>query len=324
MPTGIIPFQLVDVDDIHCNIAVSRKELEDILDRLEKRGLLYSGETDSGKRGYALHQLGYGFPQTFFWKGEESPHARRMAGLVAKYSSREVIREGYSHSGEPKPYRYVPIESSLEAGMQAVYPHHALESVINQAERIAVGHCPCRMIFRLNGRTCEHPVEVCLKFNRLADYVIEKELAREVDKGEAEEIIRKAEDEGLVHFVDNAASEIQHCCNCCGCACWHLGNIRRRKIARDTLMETYFIRETIKEDCDGCGLCEEICPVEAVKMKEKQPLIEEEWCIGCGVCATCCPNGAALVRIRSDKSGNLPADTFQQLHGLIFKEKGLV
>jgi Pyruvate/2-oxoacid:ferredoxin oxidoreductase delta subunit len=196
-----------------------------------------------------------------------------------------------------------------------------MESVIAQAEIIAVAHCSCRMVYRLGGRGCDHPTEVCLKFNELARYVIAKGLAREVTKKEALEIIRKAEETGLVHFVDNASGEIQHNCNCCGCACWNVGNIRRRKIPRDVLMATYFLRQTDEGKCTGCGACIEICPVAAVALDGDFPRADQAWCIGCGVCATVCPEGAVRLELRPDRTGELPAGDFRDLHEIIRREK---
>lgn len=56
-----------------------------------------------------------------------------------------------------------------------------------------------------------------------------------------------SEEAGLVHLVDNAREGIKHTCNCSGCCCWSVGTIRRKKIPRDMLMATYFLRETDQE-----------------------------------------------------------------------------
>ncbi|MCK4986589.1 MAG: 4Fe-4S binding protein, partial [Desulfobacterales bacterium] len=124
-----------------------------------------------------------------------------------------------------------------------------------------------------------------------------------------------------VHFVDNAIGDIKHNCNCCGCACWNVGNIRRRKIPRDTLMATYFLRETDEDECIGCGECVAICPVDALKLEDDISVVDKEWCIGCGVCATTCPSGAVKIINRPDKSRKLPAAKVCDLHDLILKEK---
>jgi NAD-dependent dihydropyrimidine dehydrogenase PreA subunit len=323
IPNRVIPLQVTGIDQIMKMVDLPEAELEYILENLSQRGLLYSGKTEDGKKGYALHQVGFGFPQTFFWKGEDTPHARNMAGLVARYFNREVTREAYG-CAETKPYRYIPIGIKMEPETQAVYPYHLMETVVNQAMAIAVGHCPCRMTARLRGRGCDHPTEVCIKFDDMATYVIEKGLAREITKEEALEIIKQSEEAGLVHFVDNALKDIKHNCNCCGCACWSVGSIKRRKIPRDTLMATYFIRETDEGQCTGCGECVEACPVDAIKTEDGFPVVDGDWCIGYGVCVTKCPTEAARLRLRPDRIGQLPNANFKDLHEGILREKGLI
>jgi len=319
LPAGVIPFSTVSVSEIGTPLAMSEEELESALDRLAEKGLLFVGPTSTGEKGYALLQVGFGFPQTFFWKGEDTPHARQMARLVAKYFNREVTSEAYGSQG--KQYRYIPVGKAIKPDLQAVFPVQLMEQVIAQARRIAVAHCPCRVSYRLLGRGCEHPTEVCLKFDELADFVIDKSLARELTREEALDVIRVSEEAGLVHFVDNAEGEIKHNCNCCGCACWNVGNIRRRKIPRDAIMATYFMRGTESEECSGCGECATICPVEAVQMKDGVPTIDPDWCIGCGVCATVCPTEAVVLKGREDQLGVKPALTFRELHQRILEEK---
>lgn len=97
---------------------------------------------------------------------------------------------------------------------------------------------------------------------------MDKRIGREISKGEALEILKSSEEAGLVHLVDNARQGIKHTCNCCGCCCWSVGTIRSRKIPRDVLMVTYFLREMDKEKCIGCRKCVEICPVNVIKMEK--------------------------------------------------------
>ena len=160
-----------------------------------------------------------------------------------------------------------------------------------------------------------------MKFNEMARYVIDHGLAREISKDEARDVIRQSADAGLVHFVDNAEGDVKHNCNCCGCACWNVGTLKRRKTPRDALMATYFMRETDEDECVGCGKCVEICPVAVLKLQEDLPEVDEQWCIGCGVCATECPTGAARLKLRDDRDGHLPASTFDELHQKILSER---
>jgi Fe-S-cluster-containing hydrogenase component 2 len=102
-----------------------------------------------------------------------------------------------------------------------------------------------------------------------------------------------------------------------------VGALKRRKIPRDAIMATYFIRETDFDKCTGCGECADICPVEAVRMEDDIPVVDLDWCIGCGVCVSKCPAEAAKIGLRPDKTGELPATNFAELHRMILHEKGL-
>jgi NAD-dependent dihydropyrimidine dehydrogenase PreA subunit len=47
------------------------------------------------------------------------------------------------------------------------------------------------------------------------------------------------------------------------------------------------------ERCNGCGLCAEYCPGDAVEMIDKQPQITAPGsCSYCGICEEMCPQGA--------------------------------
>lgn len=315
IPNMCIPLNPTSIGDIEPPEGMSKDELSDILERLAKKGMVTSGTAGDGKPGYTLLHVGFGFPQVFFWKGEDTPHARSMAKMVRKYFNSDMSRQ--VHDTDPKAYRYIPVGKSIKSEPQGVLPQNAMEKVIEAAKVIALAHCPCRMAYKFAGRDCDHPTEVCMKFNDLARFVIDKGFAKEISKEEAFEVIRLAEEKGLVHFVDNAEGEIQHNCSCCGCACWNVGAIRRRKIPRDALMATYFLRETDKDACIGCGACTEICPVNAVEIVDEAPMVDKDWCIGCGVCARVCPVDAIGMGYRKDREKQLPAGTFGELHELI-------
>jgi NAD-dependent dihydropyrimidine dehydrogenase PreA subunit len=235
-----------------------------------------------------------------------------MAKQVLKYYNTEVTKESYST--EPIPFRFIPVDETIEPDTKAILPYQVMKEIIKKADVIAVAHCICRQSMKLIGRGCDHPLEVCMKFNDLARFIIDKGFAREVSIEEALEISRKASEAGLVHFTDNAIDNVQQNCNCCGCSCWNLGRIKRRIIPRDEIIATYFIRETLKQDCVGCGNCIDICPADAVVLDDKFAVIANDWCIGCGVCVSMCPNNAIKIVLREDIKEIIPEKDFQSLH----------
>ncbi|MGD2098589.1 MAG: 4Fe-4S binding protein [Desulfobacterales bacterium] len=320
IPNDLEPLQVVGLDTIAARSNLPLPEVTQALDSMAGRNMLYTAPTVDGAIGYALLQVGYGLPQTFFWKGKQDDTTKRMAKLVLKYFTVPTTHKIYG-GVRTKSFKYSPANRSIEIPMQGVMPNEQIGPIVEAATKIAVAHCPCRMSAKILGRTdCPHSLEVCVKYDEMAEFVIARGLAREISKDEAHQIMADSEKEGLVHMVDNAQGQIKHTCNCCGHYCWNVGIIRRRKIPRDQLMAVYFIRETELEECIGCGACAEICPVDAVKMMDDQPRVDLDWCIGCGVCAIQCP--ANVISIRRRIEHQAPHDV-GQLHRQIKKERNL-
>jgi len=44
-----------------------------------------------------------------------------------------------------------------------------------------------------------------------------------------------------------------------------------------------------KNECTGCGICVEECPVDTIYMENEKAEINMDNCIRCGVCHTVCP-----------------------------------
>ena len=320
IPNDLAPLQVVSLEEISARADLPLPEVAAALESMSDRNILFTAPARDGSTGYALLQVGYGLPQTFFWGGKQDETTKRMAKLILNYFSVPITQKIYG-GVRTKSFKYSPANKSIEIPMQGVMPNEQIGPIVDAATKIAVAHCPCRMSAKILGRTdCPHSLEVCVKYDEMAEFVIDKGLAREISKDEAHRIMESSEKEGLVHMVDNAQGQIKHTCNCCGHYCWNVGIIRRRKIPRDQLMAVYFIRETELDECIGCGACAEICPVDAVKMVEDKPRVDPDWCIGCGVCAIQCPAEVISIKRRIENKG--PQD-FEQLHQQIKTEKGL-
>lgn len=67
----------------------------------------------------------------------------------------------------------------------------------------------------------------------------------------------------------------------------------------------------IKAKCTGCGDCVEICPVEAIEIKDGVVVIDDEACIECGECVDECPTEAIVEKkdLPRDATAKPPAET---------------
>jgi Pyruvate/2-oxoacid:ferredoxin oxidoreductase delta subunit len=319
MRTDLLPLQVEDVSSIANSAGMSEEEAAGILAGMADKKAVYTARTSSGRPGYALHQIGYGMPQSYLWSGPEGDTSTEMAKLLLKYFSVPVTREVYGKS-PTKAYKYSPVGVSIDVSRQGVMPHEQIKTIVESADIIGLAHCPCRTTARVLGRSdCNHSLEVCFKYNEMAEFVIDKGLARKISTDEALSIMKACEEEGLVHMVDNVQGDVRHTCNCCGHYCWNVGIIARKKVPRDVLMAVYYLRQTALDECIGCGACAEICPVKAVVMDDDdQPVVDLNWCIGCGVCMVSCPAEVITLERRKDE---LEPEDFTELHRKIQSER---
>jgi heterodisulfide reductase subunit A-like polyferredoxin len=51
------------------------------------------------------------------------------------------------------------------------------------------------------------------------------------------------------------------------------------------------------DDCNGCGTCAN-CIHGAISMQGEEPQLHRELCMGCGVCESICPTDAIAVQVQ--------------------------
>ena len=209
IPNRLPPLEVAPLAGIAAQSDLALEELAGLLEGMAAKGALFSAPAAEGGMGYSLMHVGYGMPQTFFWGGQNDERTRRMAKLVYRYFRPEVTRKVYGDR-PTKVFKYSPAALTVQAPVQGVYTFELIEDIVSKAQRIAVAHCPCRLGARILGRDdCRHSLEVCFKYDELADFVVAKGLARPVSADETLSIMAACEKEGLVHMVDNAASRHQ-------------------------------------------------------------------------------------------------------------------
>lgn len=98
--------------------------------------------------------------------------------------------------------RVMPVMSAIENDTRTA-SYDELKTLIENATAISVGPCSCRRARRLMGEGCGHLEEdMCMYLNDNAVCYSEQGYHRLITKEEAYEILRRAEDNGLVHEIN--------------------------------------------------------------------------------------------------------------------------
>ena len=165
--------------------------------------------------------------------------------------------------------RVIPVESAIE-GIPGVTDDERLSHYLDKYDVFSVSPCSCRASRTSLGDGCGHLAEdMCVQMGKGAEHYIRTGRARQITREEALEIVRRAEENGLMHDIPNieGAGESAAICNCCACACFGL----RAGLmfgARDAIRSN-FVAEVDEAKCVACAQCVEVCPGNALKLGQK-------------------------------------------------------
>jgi NADPH-dependent glutamate synthase beta subunit-like oxidoreductase len=165
--------------------------------------------------------------------------------------------------------RVVPIESSIK-DIPNVNDYEKLSYYLDKYDLFSVSPCSCRSSRRIIGEGCGHLEEdMCIQMGKGAEYYIRTGRAKQITREEALEIIKRAEENGLMHNMPNIeeAGESAAICNCCACSCFGL-RVGLLYGARDVIRSN-FVAKIDETKCVACGQCVETCPGNALKLGQK-------------------------------------------------------
>ena len=281
------------VPELSGKTGISEDRIEGMLKLLFQKGLVFYSKKTDPPTWRMCRSVGQFHDASILWPGVTEEFLK----IWSDYCDTEWIdsSEAAAKASPGVHMRVIPIDTTV-ASEQQVLPFEDVSAIVENARRVAVVPCPCRV----SARKCDKPNEVCMQLNRAADYAIERGTGRELTKAEAVDVLRKSQEAGLVHMTVNAKTAEHVICNCCGCCCIMIPVLVQRGVGM--LGPSRYLAEVDADACTACGACEEECPFEAIKM-EDTALISEDKCFGCGVCAVACPEEAiSLSTVREPDS----------------------
>ena len=273
----------------------SEEEVTGILEVMADKGLCLSFVRD-GIRFYVGSPLMPGIFEYQFIRGTKTDRDYEIARAIDKYN-KAVAKARANAGGVPRrtvypPTRVIPVDRTVKAEA-AVQTYDQVLTYMENSEHIAVGTCFCRHRALLIDEkdVCGMPNEVCMWFGTTAEYFIERGLGRRVTNEEAMDILRLAEEAGLVHSTSNTQT-IDFLCNCCRCHSGILTRALKQPKPAEAILHA-FEPSFDSELCALCGTCVDRCPAEALTLGSAEvPDRNQDRCIGCGVCASGCPQEA--------------------------------
>jgi len=275
-------------------LSLNEQELNKTLHGLFMRGLVIpSMKTDPPTYRLTYNVITF-HDNTALWSGATTEYR----DLWREFMDEEwpVLSKTLTQAFRPAT-RIIPVGIAVEA-QSRVLAFEDVKEIIDNARVVTVTDCPCR----LTERKCDKPLEVCLHFDKIAEYDLARNVGRELTKPEALDLMRMAEEAGLVHMVTNQLKATQIICNCCTCCCVTMPTVDQQRV---NLPDPSRFRARVDPDlCTACEMCLDQCIFGAIEMTggEGQDLavIDADKCMGCGLCQVTCPEEAiSLEDVRS-------------------------
>jgi Pyruvate/2-oxoacid:ferredoxin oxidoreductase delta subunit len=187
----------------------------------------------------------------------------------------------------------------------------AREVILKSNSPVAVGTCVCRS---LSETPCmPPPYEACMFVgDPFASFIAEEsKMFRKVSQDEAVKILEDVHQKGFVHtayFKKEMGNRFMAICNCCSCCCVGIRMWNMLEGMVPIMASSGYVAE-IGDECNACGSCVDgTCKFNAIRMSEdgQKAIINEAKCMGCGICVDVCPIEA--IKLRRDPSKGEPLD----------------
>ena len=268
-------------EEIATALDIPREEAASILRNLYMRGVVVPREQAADQLEWDILSV-RGFMDAILMDPRYDVLGESFRKAWRRFYNHDLVRKAPSAGA----LRVIPIEKAIDEISSRILPFESAEGIIQEANRVAVQRCPCRV----REARCDAPLEVCLSLDEVADYVMERGVGREISKREARAILTQAEQLGLVHQTWNHTRPTV-ICNCCTCCCVALRAMTVYGQRAASAPSRY--RPSVEEDsCTACLSCVEACHFSAMFESDGQRSLNSELCVGCGLCVAACPESA--------------------------------
>lgn len=260
---------------------LEEKKCEVLLEEMSRKGLLeYNWENPKHEKQYVLPMYVPGCAE-FFNMNANILDSNPEMGTFFEHMSRlplEKITPFVPEGGAGIGMHVIPVEKAIEMENESVDLEHISHWLNKYEGKYAASPCSCRRSRLTHGEGCaDDPEGWCIAVGDMADYVVETQKdGRYIDKAEALEILKAAEDNGFVHQITNidGANKIFAICNCNVNVCYALRT--SQLFNTPNMSRSAYVAKVEKANCVACGKCVEFCPAGAVKLGQK--LCDKEGC----------------------------------------------
>lgn len=247
-------------------------------EKLRIAGVIRTRAMENGKEGWYYPIWVPGIMEGILSNKEQCDKYPDLGKCFEEYTrARVAMLAPMANSGKAGMFfmRVMPVMSAIENNSRTA-DYDEVKTLIENAKAISVGPCSCRRSRRLIGEGCGHlEDDMCMYLNDNALSYSKTGSHRLITKEEAYEVLKRAEDNGLVHEINQTPGfeEATAICNCCGCSCYALrvANMFRSKNA----IRSNFVARVNKDDCVACGQCVENCQTNAIRLGQKRSTVDE-------------------------------------------------
>lgn len=300
------PFMPKELGDLAQIKKMDPSVLAERLDSLARKGVVW--KTRRGESlWFHLNDAFFIFFRGSFYSPSPGETTKALASPLNKYFYEGVMAQlAPAHN---KPLRTIPIQKTIE-DPRKILPHEDVLQLVDSQDFFALSNCACRQRKQLDpdSVSCHHPLETCIHLGKLAHYMVENGLGRQVSKEEVLDVLQKAADAGLVHAVSNWEKDADTICNCCRCSCLFFESFYVYGQDKSHDYSNYRVKIN-SQTCKGCGLCVKRCPMEVLQLEEEPEkegqerrvaLIALDRCLGCGLCVHKCSTQSLILELRPE------------------------